>query len=173
MSSLMRLAIISIVIISATIICGGVSMGENQEKIENVSIGGKAGYRAFPKYLKSPAQSKRLSEQEFNNISDKKFMSEVKGACDGHKKTIVYFSKSVRTYILEIQFDSKPTIYVLSLCTFTPTMGMDMIDGEFAQDAEEYVLSKELGMRSKRLEIYGDKNEIETNDYLTKRGYLK
>ncbi len=132
----------------------------------------KQGYRAFPPQIEHPSQARRISEVEFKAI-DKVKMQEAPSITPGHKKTIVWYSSSKRTYLIEIQLDNKPNIYAYSLCTATPTHGMDKIDGEFAQDIEVYLLFQALAVPSERLSIVNGKISIDTKDYLKARGYIK
>lgn len=50
---------------------------------------------------------------------------------------------------------------------------MDRIDGEFAQDAEEYILEKTLNRETNRLNVFENKNEISIQTYLERRGIIK
>ena len=47
---------------------------------------------------------------------------------------------------------------------------MDQIDGFFAADAETYVLSKTLGYRADRLDVFGGEDEMNLRVYLKARG---
>lgn len=64
-------------------------------------------------------------------------------------------------------------MFIHSICTFTPSLGMDRIDGEFAQDAEEYILEKTLNRETNRLNVFENKNEISIQTYLERRGIIK
>lgn len=83
-------------------------------------------------------------------------MQEAPSLYKGHQGTTIWYSGR-EGYILQIKLENKPTILVRSICTFTPSMGMDRIDGEFAQDIEEYFLNKELGYESQRLNMFQGK----------------
>ncbi len=74
--------------------------------------------------------------------------------------------------MVEIKFTSGKTILVESICTFTPTFGMDYFDGMVAQDKEEYFLREELGRSTRRLDIYKDRDVIPMLEYLDSRGLL-
>ena len=62
---------------------------------------------------------------------------------------------------LEILFDNKSTLYFKSICTFTLTFWIDQIDGNFAQDIEEYCLFRELGRETERLSIFNRRQEVQ------------
>ncbi|MBU1042886.1 MAG: hypothetical protein KJ915_00615 [Candidatus Omnitrophica bacterium] len=127
----------------------------------------ESGYRALPLQINSPANAKLLTSEEFNKI--KKIKIETGGSlCKGHKGTVVWYNEKIG-YILEIQLEQK-AIYALSICTFTPTQGMDKIDGMFAQDIEDYILSKELDYYSERLKIFKEQKSIDIDTYLNDRG---
>lgn len=129
------------------------------------------GYRFFPEFISNPSKAKFVSEGEFKKI-DKIKMQEAVSLCIGHKKTTVWYSETARTYIMEIEFNDKPTVYIFSICTITPNpaIGMDRVDGEFAQDVEEYILSKELNFASLRLKIFEGKDMVEIDEYFKARG---
>jgi hypothetical protein len=128
------------------------------------------GYRAFPETISNPSQARRYSGEEFDSLPRVK-LQDAPPLCTGHAGTAVWYVEQTG-YIVEIRFDSRPPVYIHSICTFTPTMGMDQIDGEFAQDAEAYVLSELLGFPSKRLAVYGNSAQVHIADYLRERGYM-
>ena len=78
-------------------------------------------------------------------------------SCPGHESTSGLVcrrhARSERFYVIEIRFSQHPPVHIQSICTFTPTMGMDRVDGELAQDAEELVLQEVsfAGVQSRRL----------------------
>ena len=130
------------------------------------------GYRAFPATVAHPSRARRYTSDEFARIEKKQKMQDAPSACKGHAGTTVWYIEGAG-YIIEIRFDSHPTIYSHSICTFTPTFGMDRVDGEFAQDVEEFILSEILSVKSRRLEIYGTSNEISIDQYLRAKGFIK
>jgi hypothetical protein len=127
------------------------------------------GYRAFPETIINPSLARRFSAEEFDSLQTVK-LQDAPPACAGHAGTTVWYVEQTG-YIVEIRFDSLQPVDIHSLCTFTPTMGMDKIDGEFAQDAEEFILHELLAFPSKRLSVYGDSPQIPIADYLRARGY--
>ncbi len=60
-----------------------------------------------------------------------------------------------------------------SRSAYTPTLGMDKIDGEIAQDAEAQILSETLAYNPQRLSLYGPNNEVAIETYLRDRGILE
>jgi len=50
---------------------------------------------------------------------------------------------------------------------------MDAIDGAFAQDIEEFYISKYLDYKTNRINIFQGKDKIEVNEYLSNRGFIK
>jgi len=131
----------------------------------------KKGYRAFPPYIGHPAKAIFLSEIEFNQIQKDK-REEAPSACPGHLRTVIWYAGE-KGYIIQIQLENKPDIFGFSLCTFTPTFGMDQIDEVFAQDLEEYILFRELGYKTDRLAIFQGNDSIPIQEYLLKRGVIK
>ena len=84
----------------------------------------------------------------------------------------MWYAESVG-YILEVVFSSHPPVNIHSICTFTPTFGMDGIDGEFAQDTEDYVLHEVLGYPRDRIASLPESDEIPIEPYLRRKGFLK
>jgi hypothetical protein len=129
------------------------------------------GYRAFPPEILHPSQAEVFSEEAFSKLGAQK-MQEAPAACPGHLGTTVWYVER-RGYVVELRIRGRPSIFISSICTFTPSHGMDMIDGLFAQDVEEYVLNKELGLTSARLDIFQDRSSVPVEEYLRARGVIK
>ncbi len=105
----------------------------------------KEGYRALPSKISHPISAKKYTKLEVADI-DKIEMQIVGSTTKGHKKTTVWYSpKILKSYLLQIEFTSHPTVYVQSITTYTPTLGMDKIDGAFAEDVEAQVIYDVLG----------------------------
>ena len=130
----------------------------------------KKGFRSFPTTLTHPAKAKRFSAEDFAALPKQKLQT-APSTCPGHDSTTIWYSD--RFYIVEIRFTSHPTIYIQSACTFTPTMGMDMIDGALAQDAEEFILQEVLGRKTNGLEAFPPTADITTMVYLQSKGFTK
>ena len=90
--------------------------------------------------------------------------------CEGHLGTEVWYAGTLG-YVLKVKLKDKADVHVMSICTFTPTFGMDAIDGSFAQDVEEYILFQELGRPSDRIAIFESKGKAEITEYLNSRGF--
>ena len=127
------------------------------------------GHRAFPERFPHPARAKRFTPEEFSAL-EKQRMQSVAGCCKGHESTTIWYAD--RCYIVEVRFAAHPPVYIQSICTFTPTMGMDMIDGNLAQDAEEFVLQQVLARPTQRLMHHG-LSGIPAMDYLKLHGFAK
>jgi hypothetical protein len=116
----------------------------------------KTGYRAFPETFPHPARARRFTAEEFA-AKQKQKMQAAPSVCAGHEGTTIWYvagTPAERFYIVEIRFSAHPPVYLQSICTFTPTMGMDRIDGELAQDAEELVMQEVLGRQTQRLDAF-------------------
>jgi hypothetical protein len=61
-------------------------------------------------------------------------MEQAPSVVAGHKGSKIWYVEK-KGYIIEVMFDDFSTEYAWSICTFTPTMGMDSIDGAFAEDS--------------------------------------
>jgi len=131
----------------------------------------QTGHRAFPKTFPHPARARRFTADEFEAITKKKLHT-ASPSCSGHEGTTIWYAEAFG-YVIEIRFTERPTIYVQSICTFTPTMGMDRVDGEIAQDVEEYILHEVLGFQTTRLDPFPAWRDIPSTEYLRNRGFLR
>ena len=105
--------------------------------------------------------------EEFTLIP-KRRMENAPSICKGHKETIIHFvdSNENRRYIVEVILN-KGCYYIETPCTWTPSLDMDTLDGNLAQDGEEWILVQELNYEPKRLPVlFGDKDKTYFNDYL-------
>ena len=131
----------------------------------------KTGYRALPKSIVHPSRARRFTPAEFA-ANQKTKMQDAPSACPGHAGTTVWYVER-EGYIIEIRFDSHSPVYIHSISTFTPTFGMDRIDGAFASDAEEWVLHEVLGFQCQRLSAFPPSADIPIDQYLRARGFTK
>jgi hypothetical protein len=131
----------------------------------------KTGYRSLPPSIKHPSRARHYIVSEFA-AAQKTKMQDAPPSCPGHVGTTVWYVER-EGYIIEVRFDSHPPVYAHSICTFTPTLGMDRIDGEFAQDVEESVLHEVLGFQSHRLATFQSASDIPIEQYLRARGITK
>ena len=129
------------------------------------------GYRAFPPEILHPSRAEFLSEEEFSKL-DAKRLEAAPPVCAGHEATIIWYVEK-HGYIVQVKIIGKPSVFVYSLCTFTPTFGMDMIDGLFAQDIEEYILNRELGYSGNRLKLFENRSSVPIEEYLRHYGLIK
>jgi len=126
------------------------------------------GYRAFPAEVAHPSRATFITPEQFAAMKMEK-IQEAPSLWQGHRRTIIWYSDK-DGYVVQIQLTGRPDIFVRSACTFTPKMGMDMFDGMLAQDIEEYVLLKELGRPTTRLDVFNNQPAIGIRDYLHARG---
>ena len=126
------------------------------------------GYRALPGEVPHPSTAHVITPEQFDALK-KERMQEAPSMYAGHRGTVIWYNET-EGYIVQVRLRDKPDVFVLSVCTFTPTMGMDMFDGMLAQDIEEYVLLKELERPTSRLDVFGDKKTIGIHEYLAARG---
>ena len=131
------------------------------------------GYRALPETIKHPKFAETLSEDIFNSYTNKKKLQDALPLLENYLGTEVWYSEDAlyKGYILRIKLKDEPDIFVKSICTFTPSFGMDSIDGSFAEDIEEYLISKKYNVSFSRLEIFNNKEEVAIMDYLKARGF--
>ncbi len=125
------------------------------------------GYRALPEMVDHPSVARQLTEQEVAAMNTVE-MESAPPQCDGHLGTaILHFEGG---YIVHVRLQNHPDVRVVIPCTVTPKVGMDMIDGMFAQDAEEFVLQQFLGQPTDRLAVFGPHTQVPIRTYLQSRG---
>jgi hypothetical protein len=128
----------------------------------------KNGYRALPATIEHPRKAEIVSFEEFDKL-DKVKMQVAPSMCKNHLETVIWYAQSFG-YVVQIKTQDQQDKLIRSICTFTPTFGMDSIDGAFAQDIEEYVLNKDLGLITQRLDVFGSSDAIDVEKYLQSRG---
>ena len=125
------------------------------------------GYRALPEMVNHPSVARQVTEQELAEMGAVE-MESAPPQCDGHLgTTILHFDGG---YVVRVRMLNQPDVYVVTPCTVTPTVGMDMIDGMFAQDAEEFLLQQCLGQPTDRLAVFGSNTQVPIATYLQSRG---
>jgi len=129
------------------------------------------GYRAFPATVTHPKHERRYSLEQFTAIP-KTRLEDAPSLYLGHEGTTVWYAEA-RGYIVEVKFAAHPPVFIHSICTFTPTHGMDRIDGEIAQTAVDYVLREVLNYESQRLNSLPQSEEISIEHYLKITGLIK
>jgi hypothetical protein len=128
------------------------------------------GHRAFPKFP-NPRSFRRIAHAEFE-LLQKSEMDRTPGIVPGHRDTVVWYVPRDEGgyFVLQVDFDERPSVFIEGLCTFTPTAGVDMVDGMLLEDAEALVLNEQLGYASSRLDVYGSASDVDPLEYLRSRG---
>jgi hypothetical protein len=124
----------------------------------------QTGYRALPVKIDSPKFNRIYTIEEFSSFNKTK-MQEADSLTPNHIRTIFWYVEKVG-YVIEVDLINGEQVFIHSICTFTPTFGMDRIDGMFAQDAEEYVLQMKLGFASHRMASFLNQDSVDINTYL-------
>lgn len=129
-----------------------------------------AGYRAFPKFP-NPRSLPRVTVEEFDKLP-KTEMQRAPSIAAGHLGTTVWYVKesNARYFVVQVDVEGHPPALLKALCTFTPSMGVDAVDGMLIEDAEHFVLSETLGFKTTRLDVYGSSPEINPIQYLASHG---
>lgn len=127
------------------------------------------GYRAFPKFT-NPRSLRRLASEEFEPLQ-KTEMQRSPSIVPGHRgSTVWYLPRGKGGYfVLQVEFDDQPSVLLETVCTFTPTWGIDAVDGMLIEDAEHLVLNEKLGFVTSRLDVYGSTPEVDPVEYLRSR----
>jgi len=142
-------------------------------KIGEPEMARKTLYRALPTHVENPKNTEFITEDQFESYAVKTRMGDGKSLCEGHSGTEIWYvdGPECRGYVLEIGFEEKPAVYAKTMCTFTPTHGMDLIDSYFAEVVEDYVLFRKLGRKSELLAHFRGKDSMETGKYLKLHGF--
>ena len=128
------------------------------------------GYRALPWVIQRPSDAVLITKEKFDD-AQKRHLQTVAGEVVGHRLTEVWYAAAPASmYLLRMSFDGQRDVFATSICTFTPSQGMDSIDGCFAEDVEAFVLEKVLGVHDTRLDILEPTGQVEVRLYLKERG---
>ncbi len=128
---------------------------------------GRIAPRDFPPYFLHPSLNEQLTQSEFDALSTRR-LEEQRGICPGHKLTVTHVTdgEKERRYIVEVVLE-KGRFFIEAPCTFTPSMGLDVLDGNLVNDAEEWILVQELKLRPRRLRhIFGHEHRLPYKDYI-------
>lgn len=128
------------------------------------------GYRSFPRFP-NPKSLRRLSREEFDSLQ-KSELQRSAGIATGHTGSVVwYIARGEGGYfVLQVDLECRPAVFVETICTVTPTWGIDAVDGMLIEDAEHLVLREALGVATVRLDVYGEAAEVDPIEYLRTRG---
>jgi hypothetical protein len=127
------------------------------------------GYRAFPKF-QNPRSLRRLAPEELEPL-EKTEMQRSPGIVPGHSGSTVWYVRRGEGgyFVLQVELDGQPPVLVETICTFTPTWGIDAVDGMLIEDAEHLVLNEKLGVATSRLDVYGSAADVDPVAYLRTR----
>ncbi len=132
-----------------------------------MSYSSRIAHRDFPPYFLHPRANEQLTAEAFEAIPTRE-MEQHESIGLGHVLTKVHLAQAPaeRRFILEVVLN-KGRFFIESLCTYTPAMGMDLLDGNLVLDAEEWILIQELKMKPRRLGlIFGANDRIPTKEYI-------
>jgi hypothetical protein len=124
-------------------------------------------YRILPKKVFYPKRYPTLSGDDFNKL-EKQQVSLAPLLCEGHGGTTVWHTK--QGYIVQVKLNAKPDVNSVTPCTYTPTFGVDTVDAMYIQDAEEYILAKELGRPTNRLLVFMNEDYVNAHEYFAAHG---
>jgi hypothetical protein len=127
------------------------------------------GYRALPAEVYHPKSYRIYTSTEFEDLK-KDRMDGAPPMMEEHLRTIIWYVYE-NGYIVQVDFKNHESVLINTPCTFTPTMGMDNIDGLFAQDAEEYIISCKLDYKAERLAVFNSEDKIDIRSYLSFHDY--
>lgn len=126
-------------------------------------------YRSFPAIVAHPRCAEEVSAEEFAQV-EKLQIQDAPSIYPGHLKTVIWYIKSELQYIIQVQLEGRADVLQRSICTYTPTLGMDSFDGLLAEDIEAFVLHKFLGFPAERIAVFGDTDDISIELYLAAHG---
>ncbi len=123
--------------------------------------------REYPQYFNHPQLSDQLTKEQFKALPTRE-VEEHAGLCDGHRCTKIHLAEESgnRRFVAEVVLESGH-FFIEAPCTFTPAMGLDVLDGNLVNDAEEWILVQELNMKPRRLRIiFGNQSRLLYQDYI-------
>lgn len=123
--------------------------------------------RDYPPYFDHPQLSDQLTKEQFKALPTRE-VEEHGGICEGHILTKVHLAEvpGNRRFIVEVVLETGH-FYIEAPCTFTPAMGLDVLDGNLVNDAEEWILVQELRMKPRRLRVlFGHEHRRNSQDYV-------
>lgn len=136
-------------------------------------------YRLMPAVVEKPDPAKlRLERAAFEREPRQKLIG-TPGLMNGHRGTDLWYMRQRpdHYYVLHIRLDGGlfrrgRDIFARSICTWTPSQGIDAFDQCLAIDIEDAVLLGELNRPAPRLAIFDDKPAMSVIDYMIARGLL-
>jgi hypothetical protein len=132
-----------------------------------MSNSGKIAPRNFPNYFLHPSYHEQPTRETFD-ATPKRRMEILESIAKGHLESIVYLTQlpAERTFIVEVVLE-KGRFFIESPCTFTPSLGIDALDGNLIHDAEEWILMQQLNMKPRRLtRTFGNNDRRPYEDYI-------
>ena len=117
---------------------------------------------------------RRLSPQEFEGLN-KNDLHTGSSLCAGHVGSTLWSASSGEAleYIVQVKLEDRPDVHVVTPCSYTPTWGVDVVDGCLAEDAEHFVLHEQLGFGTNRLTVFANSDDVDPMVYLKERGFLR
>ncbi|GEM_PF-2857293 len=123
--------------------------------------------REYPQYFNHPQLNEQMPLEHFKMLPTRE-VEEHAGLCDGHKLTKVHLVEEPgnRRFIVEVVLETG-RYFIEAPCTFTPAMGLDALDGNLVNDAEEWILVQKLRMKPRRLRIiFGNRHRLSCEEYI-------
>ena len=133
-----------------------------------MSNSGKFVHRDFPPSFWHPKFRHQPSSAEFAALAGLQLLEEYRPICPGHVLTKVHYDgkPARKRFIVEVALEQGP-FFIETLCTYTPALGIDALDGNLIRDAEEWILVRELKLKPRRLKlIFGAQEKLSCEDYL-------
>lgn len=136
-------------------------------------------HRRLPATIERPnPETQQIERTAFDRETKRKVISS-RGMFKGHSGTDLWYMRERpdHYYVLHIKLGygflrKGRDIFARSICTWTPSQGIDAFDQCLAMDIEDAVLLKELQRPAPRLDIFGQRSELKLIDYMIARGLL-
>lgn len=136
-------------------------------------------HRRLPAVIEQPdPAAQRIEPAEFDRETKRK-LNRNRGLAKGHSGTDLWYMRERpdHYYVLHIKLGYSllrkgRDIFVRSICTWTPSQGIDAFDLCLVSDIEEAVLLDEINRPAPRLAVFNGKPQLGILDYMIVRGLL-
>jgi len=140
---------------------------------------GRILHRRMPAVVEKPDPTAQLVDRAVFDRETKQKLISTPGLVKGHSGTDLWYMRQRpdHYYVLHIKLSggllqTGRDIFVRSICTWTPTLGIDAFDQCLVIDIEDAVLLNAAKRPAPRLAIFNQNSRLGIIDYMIARGLL-
>ncbi len=141
---------------------------------------GRILHRLMPAVVEKPDPAKQRIERAAFDRETRQKLASIPGLMKGHAGTDLWYMRQRpdHYYVLHIRLEGGllrrgRDIFVRSICTWTPSLGIDAFDQCLVIDIEDAVLLDEINRPAPRLAIFDENPTMSVIDYMIGRGLLE